>query len=255
MEALYKRFEALEKACKKYYLRKKLRLLLPLIVLGIGGALFFFFVTSYPYMIQQNVSLSPSSSTPKPQNIQTTPPKRQTSPCYSLQFMYAYNTMEHKLREHKKFVTLLGHQNCYIKEGKILSNNKKQLFLLCDTHQSKNELQPSIQKAKAQQLDYVIVPSECKHLVTQDQNESNLSYEQTIFIASYYYKLKNYPLALQWAIKANNIDIDKEEAWVLYAKSLIKTGNKKKAIKILQYYLQHQDSPTIKKLLEHITAK
>ncbi len=75
------------------------------------------------------------------------------------------------------------------------------------------------------------------------------SYDLAIKIARAYYAKKSYKEALQWAKKANKLDRDKEEAWILYAKSLYALGKKEQAKNILRLYLEYRNSDKAQKLL------
>jgi tetratricopeptide (TPR) repeat protein len=65
----------------------------------------------------------------------------------------------------------------------------------------------------------------------------NPSYDLALMIAKEYYKQKNYKQAQIWAIKANNLDPQKVESWLLFADILLKENKKKKALEILKIYL------------------
>jgi len=76
------------------------------------------------------------------------------------------------------------------------------------------------------------------------------SYDLALKIAKSYYAQKSYDQAATWAKRANALDPQRQEAWILYAKSLDALGKRQKAIRILQAYLEFRDSAEAKKLLK-----
>jgi len=75
------------------------------------------------------------------------------------------------------------------------------------------------------------------------------SYNLAIKIAREFFERKNYKEALQWAKRANKLDRSKEEAWILYARSLYALGKKEQARRILRLYLEYANSKEAQKLL------
>jgi len=75
------------------------------------------------------------------------------------------------------------------------------------------------------------------------------SYDLALKIARLAYRKGEYKKALEWAKKANKLDRTKEEAWILYAKSLYALGKKRQAKQLLRVYLDYRDSAKAKKLL------
>jgi tetratricopeptide (TPR) repeat protein len=59
-----------------------------------------------------------------------------------------------------------------------------------------------------------------------------------IKIANIYFKRKNYNKSIEWAKKANDINAENYESWLLYAKSLVKLGEINKAKKLLKSYIE-----------------
>jgi tetratricopeptide (TPR) repeat protein len=71
-------------------------------------------------------------------------------------------------------------------------------------------------------------------------NSYNVSddYTTAIKIANIYFKRKNYNKSIEWAKKANDINAENYESWLLYAKSLVKLGEINKAKKLLKSYIE-----------------
>ncbi len=75
------------------------------------------------------------------------------------------------------------------------------------------------------------------------------SYTVAIYIAKQYYLQPDYKQAGIWAKRANQIDRNKEEAWLYYAKSVYALGDASKAKRILNIYLQYKKSTKAELLL------
>jgi tetratricopeptide (TPR) repeat protein len=75
------------------------------------------------------------------------------------------------------------------------------------------------------------------------------SYAVAIYISKQYYAEKDFKHAGIWAKRANQLDRNKEEAWLLYAKSVYALGDKEKAKKILNVFLRYKDSAKTELLL------
>ena len=75
------------------------------------------------------------------------------------------------------------------------------------------------------------------------------SYDSAIYIAKHYFREKDYKQAGIWAKRANQLDRDKEEAWLYYAKSVRALDNIDKARRILTIYLQYKESAKAEILL------
>jgi len=76
----------------------------------------------------------------------------------------------------------------------------------------------------------------------------------SLFIAKKYYDLGDYHNAYNYALITNEISNDIEESWIIFAKSLVKLGQKEKAISTLKQYLQYSQSNKANLLLENILS-
>lgn len=72
--------------------------------------------------------------------------------------------------------------------------------------------------------------------------EKNPKYETALNIARNLYNKNNFSEAAVWAKKANQINREGEEAWLLYAKSYYAQGQKSEAIGVLELYMNYKDS-------------
>ena len=74
-------------------------------------------------------------------------------------------------------------------------------------------------------------------------------YSLALKITQTYYDAENFLESLYWSKKANLLNRDADGAWILYAKSEYALGNHKKAIKILNLYVTNTNSSEAKTLL------
>lgn len=81
------------------------------------------------------------------------------------------------------------------------------------------------------------------------------SYSLAIYIAKQYYFDSEYKNSGVWAKRANQLDRNKEEAWLYYAKSVYALGDLKKAKRILNVFLQYKDSTKAELLLSEWSRK
>lgn len=78
---------------------------------------------------------------------------------------------------------------------------------------------------------------------------TNPNYDIALRLANDFYAQNNFDDAALWAKKANQLNREAEEAWLLYAKSYYSQGKKSEAISVLELYLNYKDSRAASKLL------
>ena len=78
---------------------------------------------------------------------------------------------------------------------------------------------------------------------------ANPKYETALAVARDFYAKGDYSDAAIWAKKANQLNREAEEAWLLYARSYYALGRKNEAIGVLELYLNYKDSKAAKELL------
>jgi tetratricopeptide (TPR) repeat protein len=76
----------------------------------------------------------------------------------------------------------------------------------------------------------------------------------SLFVAKKYYELGEYKKAYNYALMTNKINNEIESSWIIFAKSLVKLGEKDMAIKTLQAYIRSSDSNNAHVLLEEIRS-
>jgi len=79
---------------------------------------------------------------------------------------------------------------------------------------------------------------------------TNPKYETALAVARSFYTKENFVNAAFWAKKANQINREGEEAWLLYAKSTYAQGHTADAIAILELYLNYKDSKAATELIK-----
>jgi len=75
-------------------------------------------------------------------------------------------------------------------------------------------------------------------------------FETALGIARDFYTKEDYTQAAAWAKKANQMNREAEEAWLLYAKSYYAQGKKNEAIGVLELYLNYKDSKAANDLIK-----
>ena len=106
----------------------------------------------------------------------------------------------------------------------------------------------------------ILVPSKSQENIKNREKIAEIeerfkSYQDpkdSLELAKLYYKKGNYAKAESWAVSTNNIDGDLEESWLIFAKSRVKQGFRKDAIKVLQSYYDETNSVKAKALLVKI---
>ena len=73
-----------------------------------------------------------------------------------------------------------------------------------------------------------------------------------VFIARKYYEMGDYSKAYNYALLTNQIDSSLEDSWIIFAKSLVKLGEKERAVKTLQLYIKTSHSNIAQLLLNNI---
>lgn len=75
-------------------------------------------------------------------------------------------------------------------------------------------------------------------------------FETALSIARDFYTKEDYAQAAIWAKKANQMNREAEEAWLLYARSYYAQGKKNEAIGVLELFLNYKDSKAANDLIK-----
>ncbi len=89
----------------------------------------------------------------------------------------------------------------------------------------------------------------------KDKFQKNKNPREALLIAKAYYRAGNYKESEKWALKANGLNRNLEESWLLFAKSKNALGQKDEALKILITYYNKTRSPKVRLLIEKISSK
>lgn len=76
--------------------------------------------------------------------------------------------------------------------------------------------------------------------------------DDSLFLANSYYRKGDYKKSEYWALQTNKVNGSIEESWLLFARSKLKQGERKEAIRILNAYIKKTNSVEAKKLLNKI---
>ncbi len=110
--------------------------------------------------------------------------------------------------------------------------------------------QPILPKTKQNSLFEVTSSSKALSSMTpQERFDASPKYETALSNARDLYTKNNFVDAAIWAKKANQMNREAEEAWLLYAKSYYAQGRKNEAIDVLMLYLNYKDSKIAQELL------
>lgn len=76
----------------------------------------------------------------------------------------------------------------------------------------------------------------------------------SLFLAKKYYDMKKYDLSYNYALVTNQIDNKIDMSWIIFAKSLVKLGQKDMAVNTLKSYIKNSNSQTAITLLDEIES-
>lgn len=71
-------------------------------------------------------------------------------------------------------------------------------------------------------------------------------------VAEELFKNRLYEKALEWAMKANELDSSQEESWIVFVKASIQLGRVEVALKAIDAYLKNHSSKELSKIKEEI---
>jgi len=92
--------------------------------------------------------------------------------------------------------------------------------------------------------------NDIKEVIARFQKNNNPAL--SLFAAKKYYELGNYKQAYNYALITNKINNDIEESWLIFAKALVKLGQKDQAVKTLRQYIKYSHSSNAQILLDEI---
>jgi len=92
--------------------------------------------------------------------------------------------------------------------------------------------------------------NDIKEVLARFKNNNNPAL--SLFVAKKYYEMGDYKQAYNYALITNKINNDIEESWLIFAKALVKLGEKPQAIKTLREYIHFSHSSNAQILLDEI---
>lgn len=154
------------------------------------------------------------------------------------------NEIERKKRARDEYLSKIRQE--------LQAKNKIQPNLTADKNtKAKQELNlPPKQNTEKKPTSLLSVSSQKNDINSLIKQYENFpQYKQALEIANHFYNKKQYEEASIWAKKANKINREKEEAWILYAKSEYSQNNKTAAINSLKLFLEYKNSQNASLLL------
>ncbi len=261
---MHNSFEVLESKCKKYHMKKMLRIAVPVLVFlaGIVGIIFYLFsdnkqvekiehkkVKEKTLVVEDDVDIFQDKKIEtkevKPLKkeepiVQVKKENKKKTKYKDVEYnlhMYSYNLLDRKKDNiiHKQPISHV----------KSVSNVVKK--------EIKRDITPKINlnkkiEPKNNSFSIVLKNLDSTEKMIKIYNEEK-TYSIALKIAKLFYKQKDYKKAVIWSKKANSIEPREEEAWLVYAKSEYALGHKKRAKAILKIYINNSNSQKAKELL------
>lgn len=104
---------------------------------------------------------------------------------------------------------------------------------------------------KTKKMAFTSTSANYVEMMKQKFYKSN-SPRDALLLAKTYYKSAEYAESEKWALSANKLDNSLEGSWLLFAKSKVKLGKRKEALKILVSYYKKSHSLKAKRLIGQI---
>jgi len=135
------------------------------------------------------------------------------------------------------------------KSAPIVNNVPKAAALQANSEKSANTpLSEPVQSRKSRLFEVDTDPRAAS-LDPVSAYDRNPKYETALAAARDFYAKKEFSEAAVWAKKANQMNREGEEAWLLYAKSYYAQGRKNEAMGVLELYMNYKDSKAASELL------
>ncbi len=220
------RLEELQAQCKRYHMKRSLKavwILIGILIVVIG--IYLLIISIYPQSVQtdnKRVMSLLKKDLPKQENY--------TLDVSSDMVAQAVAKMQSKKPAKKEPVSTVQIQK---QTQKPMKTDKKAVFI---EELPKQTLFTNVNEEKP--LESWI-----------EKYNQKKSYALAIYIAKQYYFDSDYKNSGIWAKRANQLDRNKEEAWLFYAKSVYALGDTEKAKRILNIFLQYKDSTKAELLL------
>lgn len=112
-----------------------------------------------------------------------------------------------------------------------------------------NKIVSKIKKLKIMRQE---TQTDIEYVIKRFQKNNNPAL--SLFIAKKYYRLADYKQAYNYSLITNELNNNIDDSWIIFSKSLVKLGKKKKAIATLKRYINYSHSYKAKSLLDEISA-
>ncbi len=227
------RLEELHSKYKRYYLKKIIKMftsIASLIVLGFFGYMLFEEIKKTPSVKPLLAKMQAQPIVKKKEEFSVKKEEKEILPVYAVSV--SDDVLEASVQS--------------IENKKPILQEKKQTRI-----QEPKNLFANVKPAQEKKFkNYFQEPKDEKSLDSWiEKYNQKRSYVLAIYISKQYYSDKNFKQAGIWAKRANQLDRNKEEAWIYYAKSMKGLGDLNKASKILKIYLQYKESAKAELLL------
>ena len=249
-------FEILEKKCKSYHLKKRIKIVGIITLFSITSiiALFYSFPNKEPksslpiktvvkpkIQKKEKITVVPQEKRDKEikkikkvvqkketpiKQVEKKHPQIRKDMSYSIAIDNSYH-----IQAKQKPLQIQKKKNETKKEPIIQEKRKKREITTLDSQPLKKQ---NSFKIGLEKLDTV------KKMENKYKKEQN--YKLALQIAQTYYDKKKYSKALIWTKKANILNKKAEGAWILFAKTEYAKGHRKRAIQILKLYLANASS-------------
>ena len=242
---MHEHFESLEKRCKKYHQKQMLRQggIFVLGVIALGAALLWMVtpdeapssslahasVTSIPALAQAT-SASVKALTQQHASLVLAPTAQASSTPLRKDVAYEPHVDESYLTRHEAQEAPSKSVPAKVEPKRVLGESVPESL----------PLNGGV-KMNTKKMDTL------KSMLTRYKREPQ--YKLALKIARFHYESAAYAKASLWAKKANMIDKESDEAWIMYAKSEYARGNKTRAKEILRLYLANKSSRSAEMLL------
>jgi len=246
---MHNNFETLEKKCRLYYLKQKLKIIIPMFFISIiilVSSMFFNKEEKQIIVKKESVKIIEHKN-PK---IKTIKEKETIDKNINIPKIKKIKVIKKTKRIIKDVKYTIQLNNDIISNKKIFhtkykKNNKKKEKIIEPLQITKTT---KISKKTTNNFSISTKKLEStKDMITLYNKEND--YDLALKIAQRYYDSKKYSTALLWTKKANILNRKADGAWLLYAKSEYAKGNYKRAIEILNLYLANANSKEGESLL------
>ena len=249
---MHNNFEVLEAKCRRYHLKKILKIVVPIVaIIGVVMVVLFLFPSEKKAPLKtKKIELKSKSLVVDDADIFESIAEKKQKTKIEKKNIQAKEELDIFQKSQPKRADIKYDLNPYQYE---ISHYKKDTNV--NTHKASHKERKIVKKPKPKKLEekkssFSMV---LKNLNTTDKMikaySNEKSYPIALKIAKLFYEQKRYKESSQWSKRANDIDSRAEEAWLIYAKSEYGLGHIKRAKGILKVYVNNTNSQKANSLL------